>query len=547
MLAKARKSLWPGVAWAFPLAALLIVAYLGLQGLAERGITVVVTFDSAAGAREGDTKVVYKGIDVGRVTDIGLARDGQHVDLTLRLNRNLESQLGPETKFWLVGSNPSLTDLQSLKAAVSGVSVGMAPSPGTPTRQFAGLKQEPSIPPDTAGRTFTLDTDVLRGLRRGSTVSYHGSEVGSVVDVTTTSASSFRLQIFVRAPFDQYVRPDSLFWNVSPVKISLTEEGITGQLASPQTALGGGVAFDTPVSALSGPAAPAEATFPLFGSEDRARQGPDGPPVDYDTEFRGAAGQLYVGASVLLRSARIGVVQSVGLRFDPETGILSNQVTFSVFPLRLHVPGVDAAAPQDWRAISDRAVQKLVDLGYRANVSQSPPLIGSFNLSLDRVAEPAAVALDRSGPHPRVPAASEAEGGSLFDKADSILTKVDAIPFDAIGRDVRQITERLSKLVSSPELDSSLVHLDGTLKSLDQMAAQVRPKVGPLVDKLNQTAEQLRQAAVSANGVLGGIGAGQDASLAGAIRQLSDTARSIRALADYLQRHPEALLNGKRN
>ncbi len=211
------------------------------------------------------------------------------------------------------------------------------------------------------------------------------------------------------------------------------------------------------------------------------------------------------------------------------------------------MPGVDPVAAPDWRAISDRAVQKLVDSGYRANVSQSPPLIGSFQLDLDKVAEPAAIALDRSGANPRVPAAPEAEGGSLFEKADSILTKVNAIPFDAIGSDVRQITGRLSKLVSSPELDSSIAHLDGTLKSLDQIAAQVRPQIGPLVAKLNQTAEQLRQAAVSANGVLGGIGAGQDASLAGAIRQLTDTARSIRALADYLQRHPEALLNGKRN
>ena len=206
----------------------------------------------------------------------------------------------------------------------------------------------------------------------------------------------------------------------------------------------------------------------------------------------------------------MGVVDSVGLRFDPDTGILSDPVTFALFPLRLHVPGVDPLAAPDWRAISDRAVQKLVDSGYRANVSQSPPLIGGFQLNLDKAAEPAAVALDRSGPNPRVPAAPEAEGGSLLEKADSILTKVNAIPFDAIGTDVRQITSRLSKLVSSPELDSSIAHLDGTLKSLDQMAAQVRPQIGPLVAKLNQTAEQLRQAAVSANGVLGGIGAGQD-------------------------------------
>lgn len=547
MMARARKSLWPGIVWALPLAALMFVAFLGIQSLAERGFTVVVTFPSADGAREGDTKVIYKGIEVGQVSGIELAADGQHANLTLRLDRKLESQLGPDSKFWLIGSTPSLTDLRSLKAAVAGISIGMAPKPGPSTRRFVGLAQEPSIPPDTPGRAFRLETDSLGPLRRGSTVSYRGDEVGTVVETRTTGAGSFELTIFVRAPYDQYIRPQSLFWNVSPLKISLGGDGITGQLASPQTALGGGVAFETPLGALRGPMSPDDALFHLFVSEDRARQGLDGPPVLYDTEFRGAAGQLQAGASVLLQGARVGRVESVGLHFDPDTGVLSNPVTFALFPLRLEGPGADPAPTRDWRSIADRAVQKLVDLGYRANVSQSPPLLGSYQLGLDKVAEPGPVVLDRSGRHPRVPAAPEADGGSLFDKADSILTKVNAIPFEAIGNDVRQITGRLSKLVSSPELDSSIAHLDGTLKSLDQMAAQVRPQIGPLVAKLNQTAEQLRQASVSANGVLSGIGAGQDASLAGAVRQLTDAARSIRALADYLQRHPEALLNGKRN
>ena len=545
--ARARKSLWPGVVWAFPLAALLIVGYLGLQGLVDSGLTVVVTFDSADGARPKDTKVVYKGIDVGHVTDVALAKDGQHVDLTLRLNRNLESRLGAESKFWLVGSNPSLTDLRSLKAAVSGLSIGLAVGPGEPTRRFVGLKREPAIPPDTPGRAFRLDAEVLGSVRRGSTVLYHNDEVGTVVDIAATTARSFRLQIFIRAPFDSFVRPESLFWDVSAVKISLSGGAITGQVVSAQTALGGGIAFDTPIGALGSPPSPADAVFQLFGNEDSARQGPDGPAIRYNTEFRGAAGQLQVGALVQLRGARIGIVDSVGLSVDPETGIISNPVTFAVFPQRLHVPGVDPAAPQDWRAISDRVVQKLVDQGYRATIGQSPPLIGAYQLNLDRVAEPMAVMLDRSGPQPRVPPASESEGGSLADKADAFLTNLNTIPFEAIGQNLRQITARVSKLVSSPELDDSLLHLDNTLKSLDQMAAQVRPKMGPLVDRLNQTAEQLRQAASAANGVLGGIGAGQDASLAGAIHQLTDAARAIRALAEYLQRHPEAVLNGKKN
>jgi paraquat-inducible protein B len=45
--------------------------------------------------------------------------------------------------------------------------------------------------------------------------------------------------------------------------------------------------------------------------------------------------------------------------------------------------------------------------------------------------------------------------------------------------------------------------------------------------------------------LLSGEGAGQDASLPDAIRQLNDAARSIRSLADYLGRHPEAVIRGK--
>ena len=46
--------------------------------------------------------------------------------------------------------------------------------------------------------------------------------------------------------------------------------------------------------------------------------------------------------------------------------------------------------------------------------------------------------------------------------------------------------------------------------------------------------------------MLSGDGSGQDASLPAAIRELTDTSRTIRSLADYLGRHPEALIRGKK-
>ena len=76
---------WPGLVWAAPLAALIVVIYLGLQAFAQRGVDVVVTFESAHGARAGDTPVVYKGVRIGRVTKIEVSRDIRHVDMTLRV------------------------------------------------------------------------------------------------------------------------------------------------------------------------------------------------------------------------------------------------------------------------------------------------------------------------------------------------------------------------------------------------------------------------------------------------------------------------------
>ena len=69
------------------------------------------------------------------------------------------------TQFWLIGANPSFTDLASLKAAVAGLSIGMAPGPGAPTRHLIGLDEEPLVPPGTRGREFLLDLNTVGELR----------------------------------------------------------------------------------------------------------------------------------------------------------------------------------------------------------------------------------------------------------------------------------------------------------------------------------------------------------------------------------------------
>ena len=550
--ARAKLAIWPGIVWAIPIAALLIVAYLGLRAFANQGFDVIVPFPSAAGARPGDTKVVYKGIEVGHVTRVSLNHDAHRVDVRMHLDNTLRPVIGSTTKFWLVGANPSFSDLNSLKAAVAGLSIGVAPGPGPRTKRFVGLDQDPIIDPGTPGRSFWLDINMVAAVRRGAGITYHGDDVGKVMDVQPNGPRAFRAQIFLRAPFDQYLKPSSYFWQANPVQISLGSDGLTGQF-SPMTAFSGGIAFDTPVDAMDEPASPTGAHFDLFSGQSSAQQGADGPPVFYNTTFTGAAGQLQVGAPVLLKGSRIGFVESVGLTFDPDTAVVTNPVVFAIYPQRLHVKGVDATAiaptEQDWRPIADRALSSLVRHGYRANISQDPPIIGAHNLVLDKVSTAGRDIIRTDGDfangYPSVPAASGSEAGSLSDKADALLTKLNAVPIEAIGNDVRAVTSRLKTLVSSPKIDDSIDHLNRTLQSVDDITSDVKPKIGPLIDKLNQTADQLQQTAAAANSVMSGTGGPQDANLPAAITQVTDAARSVRALADYLERHPEAIIKGK--
>ena len=550
--AQAKATRWPGLVWAIPLAALLIVAYLGLRAISDRGVDVVVTFASAAGARVGDTKVIYQGLDAGRVTKVELNPDGRRVDMTLRLIPRARVVLNTNTRFWLVGAKPSLADIDSVRAALAGVTIGVSPGEGgVPTRHFVGLQQPPVVDPQTKGTAYTLVTHVIGPVRNGSTVLYHGQEIGKVVSTRFTGVDAFRISIFIYQPYDGLIRPGAQFWTSSPLQVSLNGAGISTDIAPADTVFSGAIDFDLPDSSGHATQSPAGATFTLYRDKGAAEQHLDGPQELYTLYLKGVAGDLSNGSVVKMLGFQIGEVHEVRLMFDGRTGEPYTQAVVAIYSTRLGVADPNRAGasdPQAWRPATDARLNLLLSKGFRARLTQSPPLIGGRAISLDATKAGAGQLGPARGesPYPVIP--SEMSGTDLDDltsQADQILKKVNQVPISAIGEDVRQITGHLRALTTSPQLTDSLNHLDTTLNQVDQIMGEVKPQVGPLLGKLNQTADQLNGTVAAARGVLSGEGTNQDASLPGAISQLTEAARSIRSLSDYLGRHPEALIKGK--
>ncbi|MGH8316612.1 MAG: MlaD family protein [Steroidobacteraceae bacterium] len=123
-----------------PIAAIGIVLWLLLRSFSSRGIDVTVTYIDAAGMQPGDTRVMYHGLEVGRVTSVALASDDWHVIVHLDIDRQLAPKINTGTRFVLEGLHPSFTDVSSLRALIAGPTIIMVPGPGRPARRFIGTE-----------------------------------------------------------------------------------------------------------------------------------------------------------------------------------------------------------------------------------------------------------------------------------------------------------------------------------------------------------------------------------------------------------------------
>ncbi len=545
--ARSIRSRWPGLVWAVPLAALIIVAFLGIRALTRHGVDVTVTFGYAEGVTPGNTKVLVSGVEAGEVSKVRVSPDAHHVEVTLRLDPRERAALNSNTKFWLIGENPTITDIQSIRAAVAGVIIAMAPGVGgTPTRTFTGLDQPPIIPFDAKGTAYYLTAPAVGSLQPGASVVYHGLAIGKIVQTAMVGLDQFSMEMFVNAPYDRYIKSGAQFWTGSPLKLSLSGANISAGLSSPASLLQGSVQFEIPHSARTAAQAPAGTSFTLYDDQSSAEQGPTGPEIPYRLILAGPAGDLSSSSTVSMLGYTVGRIRSARLQFAPG-GKPYTEAVLAIYPRKLDIDLPKDAPAELWRGATDRAVSRLLAQGYRAHMVQSPPLVGAhvIQLAADSGTGPASLGHD-GGQYPLIPVA-EGGGGAddLLSSANQIMAKINRIPLDRIGANLDKLSGNLAQISGSGQVRDSIAHLDGTLKQLDGILTQVKPQIGPLMTKLNQTADELHGTAAAARTVLSGEGAAQDRSLPDAIQQLDEMSRSIRSLTDYLGRHPEALIRGK--
>ncbi|ODV43647.1 mammalian cell entry protein [Cupriavidus sp. UYMMa02A] len=515
----------PSIVWLIPIIAAVVGLSLLITALISRGPEITVTFRTAEGLTPGKTAVRYKDLDIGVVKSARLAADRSHVIATIALTKDARSFAAADTRFWVVRPRFAISGVSGLETLLSGAYIGVDAGRSAETsHRFTGLEAPPVITSDSSGSQFVLHAQDLGSLDIGSPLFYRRVQVGHVVAYQLEpNGRDITLRVFVNKPYEKLVTADTRFWHASGVDLKLDANGLKLSTQSLVTVMLGGVAFQAPEHSTVRKAAAENTEFLLAADQSEAMKEPEelAPALavlNFDQSVRG----LSPGAPVDFRGVTVGQVRSIGIEYQSDKKAFRMPVVVELYPSRMGLHEKDVADDMRKRAI----VQSLVQRGMRAQLRTGNLLTGQLFVALDffpKASLPTDLNLNASLPEfPTTPGTFD----ELQAKLGDIVTKMGKVPFDQIGQDAR----------------TAMVTMNKMLGNADKLVTQVNGDVAPQVLAALQDA---RRTLATANEALG-----PDASLQQDTRrmmqELTRTAASLRMLTDYLERHPEALLSGRR-
>lgn len=307
------------------------------------------------------------------------------------------------------------------------------------------------------------------------------------------------------------------------------------------------------------------------------------------TYFTTTVQGLNVGSQVLFQGVPVGQVTGIGVDYEASRERFRIPVRYEIWPRQLHILDATEQNGQDLRAL---LIELVARHGLRAKLESVSFVTGQYviTLGLDHAAPPVDLEQKPRGPV-RVPPTP-----ATRDQVEEMLQNID------LGSLVGAATgtlEALETLLRSPDLEAALENLNGTLAgtrtALKELNAELRPllkradsslaaygelattlqaRVEPLADRIEQRVDQVSSdvsrltrnldarigpvtdaatgaldnagEAMRAITDLAGEGSATRYELSQLLTEATRAARSLRSLADYLERHPESLIQGKR-
>jgi paraquat-inducible protein B len=283
------------------------------------------------------------------------------------------------------------------------------------------------------------------------------------------------------------------------------------------------------------------------------------------------------------------------LRFNPADMSVKIPVIIEIDPDRVEVIG---GIPRD--PDPQRAIRQLVERGLRARLQMQSLVTGQLMVELDFHPNKPVNLVGSDTEYPEIP--------TIPSPLKELSRRIEKVPIEEIFEKLLAAVEGIEKIVNAPEVKGTISSLklavqdlrrlvnnvndqvtpmgsrmgnlassiERTLKDTRRLMHNINAQVSPLASSIKETVEEYGKLARDVDGEVSSVASGIEKSLEeahavleqgrralaaaeevlaedspllyeleNALKEVSDAARSIRLLADYLKRHPEALLKGK--
>jgi paraquat-inducible protein B len=530
----------PSIIWLIPLVTAIVGGWLAVQTLIDQAPTATITFNTAEGIQAGKTSVKYKNVEIGLVDEIRFAEDFDHVELSVTFNEGMDQFLRRNTRFWVVRPQFSLRGVSGLGTLLSGSYIAIDPGPGSPQNHFVGLEKIPLITRDDAGTKITLVSNDLGSLAGGSPIYYQGLFAGEVLGYELGSdAESIYIHAFVRDPYDQLVRGNSRFWNVSGLDVSMGADGVEIKTASVQALMFGGISFETPTTLEPARSEIENLIFTLYPNHDVIDEEAYTRKLRFVMYFNSSVRGLSAGAPLEFKGIRIGSVLDVKLEYNPDDTSFRIPVLVEIEPDRI----VDRRADVDTSA--GNMLQTLVELGLRARLSTGSLLTGQLYVELNMYPGTKEIYHGGdSGPHPELPTIPGAFA-AMTESIQNFVSKLETVDVEKMGGDILGILDGTNELLNTEETEQTVTDLQASMRALKNILRNVE-------------SADLEQTIKSANNVLGNVNntltmidgvltpnSPLQYNIIQVTSELEETARALRSLVQMLERQPQAIIFGR--
>ncbi len=523
----------PSLIWLIPIVAAVIGISLALNTWFQRGPEITIIFNSAEGLEAGKTKVKYKEVDIGTVKSLTLSEDRSHVLVDVQLKKEAKSFTAADSRFWIVRPRIAGSGVSGLSTLLFGSYIGADAGISTDkSDHFTGLEVPPIVTRDASGKQYVLHAHDIGSLDIGSPVHYRRIKVGQVSAFDLDDdGKGVTLRIFINAPYDKFVGINTRFWHASGFDMHLSAAGFTFNAQSLATIMLGGLAFQSPEEKL-GPLAKENTAFVLSENQAKALKEDDGESEIILLNFKQSVRGLTPGAEVSFRGLVLGQVKSIGIEYDREGQEFSMPVLLEIYPNRLGRKFAEYRTQSTYTP--QQRLQFMINRGLSAQLRTGNFLTGQAYIAFDffpkaipikKEASRNTAATDTPGQFlqlPTIPSSTD----EFQTQVSDIARKLSKVPFDQIGNDVQEALGALKQM----------------LNHAGQLAEKLNDDVAP---EMTAAMKDVRKTVNAAERTLA-----EDAPLQQDLRQslqeLTRAAASLRILADYLERHPESIIRGKR-